>query len=76
MDLAISQDQNLVDMLKQARPMGDDDDGAAVILHSLDSIGESLLPIAVKIGIGLVEHQQAWPAEQGAREGDALALAT
>ena len=55
--------------------MGDHDHGGAGALDPIQGAEQRRLAFLVEARIGLVEHQQARPAEQGAGEADALALA-
>ena len=74
-DGAIDQQQDLVDAVEQRGALGDGDDGDFLRLGVLEGAHQRRIPGTVEIGIGLVEHDHARIAEEGARQRDALFLA-
>src|SRR5207253_7786817 len=53
-----------------------DDERGAVSRHPVERVLDFLFGMAVERGGGLVEEQDWWGLEDGARDGDALLLAT
>src|SRR4051812_33233111 len=75
LDDAMAQQQDGIDLIEDAGPVADDDDHRAVLFHRGDRLVQRRLALAVKVGVRLVEHDQPGPAQQRARQADALALA-
>src|SRR4051794_27208694 len=73
-NLAVFQDDDLAGAADGGETVGDDDGGAAVE-EALEAALDRFLGADVDVGGGLVEDEDAGLGEEGAGEGDELALA-
>lgn len=60
--------------LKSARHLVRDEDHRDLALEAVDGLGEVFGGLLIQVGDGFVEDQHFGPLEQGAGDGDALAL--
>ncbi len=73
-DLAVAEHQDAVGMAHGGQAVGDDQAGAAAH-QALERLVDQPLALGIQRGGGLVEQQDARIGENGAGDGDALALA-
>src|SRR5262245_60030328 len=58
--LTLAQDEDLVHMCQQGRPMRHYHDGRAPSLHCRDGPIQGLFPARIEIGVGFIQNEKCW----------------